>query len=264
MKKAFFVYLLTSAAITLFAQGSVLEQAWSTTESKDIAILESRVEKLAAHINARNFRSDEQRLRHLFNLTQREFLHQYSEYADIDAVNSGVFDCLTATTLFADILSKTNFKYQIIETNHHIFIMVEADGHDVLLETTDRFSGFVTNRDKITERTSGYRTTHGLSAPVQNALNYPFNLYQPVSESQLTGLLYFNQAVKAFNAGDLALCSSKLNASMQYTRTARIAQLASALYHTAMSSSMDENEKQQILNTWKRYAGFGVAIARKE
>jgi hypothetical protein len=55
---------------------------------------------------------------------------------------------------------------------------------------------------------------------------YSFDLYQTIDTNQLAGLLYFNQAVKAFNDEKWDECSEKLSVASQTTNSPRITELA--------------------------------------
>jgi hypothetical protein len=102
--------------------------------------------------------------------------------------------CIAA--LFSHVLERLNFRYEIIETNYHIFLIVQTSRGEVLLETTDRWGGFVTDKDAIAKRTGDYRSNQLVSNDSDKKYQYSFKLYQAISPEKLTGLLYFNQLCK--------------------------------------------------------------------
>ncbi len=90
--------------------------------------------------------------------------------------------------------------------------MVKTSDGDVLLETTDRIGGFIDDEKRISKVIADYRKN--------------FSLFVTVDVDQLPGLLYFNQAVKAFNAAKWDECSEKLSAAATKTNSPQVAALA--------------------------------------
>lgn len=236
MKRVLMVAVCFSLALACKAQSTVLENVWTTSPSGEgYQTVSSRVDKLVADLNKRHYRNDIRRLHDLFRKTHHRFLQSYVRYTGIEDIARGRYDCLTATSLFADILSKSGYKYDIIETNYHIFIVVNTADGDVILETTDRFGGFIADEKKKNSMIAEYKSNK-LSWATASHYRYGFNLYQAVSPDQLAGLLYFNQAVNAFNAGKWDECSERLSAARQRTNSPRIAALAALLNQQARKS----------------------------
>jgi hypothetical protein len=223
-----FVFALSTSAAVL-AQSTVIEKVWTTSSSSaGLNEFNARINKLATSLQDHHYRNEQHKLYSLFKKTHTTFLRQYSQYANIEELSNGKYDCLTATALFADVLSRTNFHFNIIETNYHIFIVVNTHEGDVILETTDRANGFINDKKQIATRLGEYQKNI-LEAATPSHHQYSFNLYHSVNTDQLPGLLYFNQAVKAFNAHEWKECSVKLAAASEITDSPRIAELVQLL-----------------------------------
>ncbi len=175
-------------------------------------------------------------------------------YSDFDKVfSTGQYDCLTATALFSQVLDQLNFSYDIIETNYHIFVIVNTENGEVLLETTDRFGGFVTDKKEIIKRTGDYRKNE-ITANSNNFIYlYSFRLYQKITPEKLTGLLYFNQAVKAYNRHDWIVSSKLLEKSNALYPSSRCEELGAILIQTVLETSMEEKEKTDCLFHLKNF-----------
>lgn len=180
--------------------------------------------------------------RHLakvFRKVHAEYLKEYEAYADFHAVfDEGKYDCLTATTLFSQVLSDLNYSFKIIETNYHIFILVQTEDGVALLETTDRIGGFVTDPKVLARRTEGYRKNELVNSNVAgDAYRYQYrcNLYQEVSADQLSGLLVFNQSVKAYNGGDWLASARLLEEAHSLYATGRCFELGDILVRTLVT-----------------------------
>lgn len=263
MKRVVLVAVLFSVVSLASAQPTVLEKVWMTSLSGEgFHELNARVDKLVTEIAQNEYRNEARKLRDLFKKTHHRFLHSYVRYTGIEGLAKGRYDCLTATSLFADILAKSGYKYNIIETNYHIFIVVNTTEGDVVLETTDRFSGFIDDEKEKNAMIAEYKR-NALTWATPAHHQYNFSLYQPVSTDQLAGLLYFNQAVNAFNSHKWLECSDKLSASSSTTNYARVSQLAAMLYRSVEEvSTFDEETKAAILNRWKGVALHAVVASR--
>ncbi|CAN5155716.1 hypothetical protein BH09BAC3_BH09BAC3_16940 [soil metagenome] len=196
--------------------------------------------------------SDQKLLRAAFHRMHTNFLKKYEPYADFNQVfETGTYDCLTATALLSQLLERLNFRYEIIETNYHIFLIVQTSHGEVLLETTDRWGGFVTDKDAIAKRIGDYRSNLLASNDSDKKYQYSFKLYQAISPEKLTGLLYFNQAVKAFNKHEWINCASLLETSYKLYESPRCVELGSVLIRTVTENSSEEKTKEACLTHLK-------------
>jgi len=216
MKRTLLIGVLYSITLVSIAQ-TVIEKAWVTSSSESgLQEIDTRINELVTNINDHHYRNEKSKLHALFMKTHKTFLHSYVQYTGIEELSKGRYDCLTATSLFADILARAGYKYKIIETNYHIFVMVKTSDGDVLLETTDRIGGFISDEKRMSKVIADYKKN--------------FSLFLTVDVDQLPGLLFFNQAVKAFNAAKWDECSAKLSAAATKTNSPQIAALAELLH----------------------------------
>lgn len=216
----------TTISLASFGQcPTVLENVWTTsTSNKGLDEIDTRVNDLVSTVSKRFDKNDSRKLYTLFMKTHNRFLHTYVKYSGIEELAEGRYDCLTATSLFAHILTQSGYEFNIIETNYHIFITVKTSDGDVLLETTDRFGGFMDDKKKIANVLTEYKK-NTLEAGTASNYQYTFSLFKTVNPEQLPGLLYFNQAVKAFNLERWEECEAKLAAAAKTTDSPRIAEL---------------------------------------
>ncbi len=232
------------------AQAQVLEGAWATTNgAAGRELVSSKIDLILHHAFDTRTVGSAAQLRAIFNKTHKQFLKHYVQYAGLEEIGQGRYDCLTATTLFADILTRAGYSFEIIETNYHIFMMVETTSGKVVLETTDRFGGFISEPSRINEILSNYRKNN-LEASTSRELRYSFGLWQSIAPEHLASLLYFNQAVRAFNAKQWADCSEKLSLSVATRPSPRAWELASVLCQMVSSASLEKDVKDTILQRW--------------
>ena len=231
---------------------SVLHELVATSTSQNVSLTDSRIKSFILELKGSPSISDIRLLKRVFHRTQKEFLHQYDSYPDFSEIfNSGRYDCLTATSLFSVVLDELNFRYSIIETNYHIFLMVKTSKGEVLLETTDRFNGFVRNEKAIHQRIGTYRKGVTVDTGNQNTYRYACDLYREVKPGQLPGLLYYNQAVKAYNAGRLEKCGELLAKAKSIYDTPRINEFESIFLKSVVESKLDDPAKIRIIRQFK-------------
>ncbi len=208
-------------------------------------------------------KSDEAFLYYLFREAHKTLLGRYKAYSQFPEIfDSGNYDCLSATSLFSVALDTFGFEYKIIETNYHIFLIVETDYQQILIESTDRGNGFVTNDQLIKERLNRYHENKMLtsSSSKKYFYQYDLDLYQQVMPQQLSGLLYFNQAVVAFNENDLPSCAQKLKKAIRIYNSPRIAEFAVILVNKIADSKLGDEEKKLLISPFASLIQVKAAI----
>lgn len=196
------------------------------------------------------FKHEKELVRYIFYKAHKKFLKNFqSESSFGELLTTGKYNCLTGTALYALLFEHFNIEYSIIETNHHIFIIAKADGAEILIETTDPLEGFVDNPEKIQARLNEYRN-NALPNTEREGVRYEFsfNLWEAVTLEELTGLLYFNNAVKAYNKQDLTEAALLLIKAGQYKPSPRIEEFSVLLMLTIRESEMAEDEKKSLLH----------------
>lgn len=212
--------------------------------------------------------SEQDFLKLIFRESHKKFFKSYQPYTQFSEIfEKGTYDCLSATSFFSLVLSDFGYEYKIIETNYHIFISVQTDNGPVLVESTDRFNGFVTDSKQIEQRIANYRANTLSINPSEESdkvhYKYNLNLYQVVKPEQLPGLLYFNQAVIAFNHKKLVECAQKLDKANEIYESPRTAELAMLLVKSVVESNMNEGEKENLIRPFVKYLRSTSVIASR-
>lgn len=190
-----------------------------------LTAFETRVARHVQSLQAQRSKDDVQFLFQVYRKTGKAFLTQYKPLVEFSELSEGVYDCLTATALYTLILDQLQLPYQVYETNYHIFLTVQLGGREVLIETTDRLTGFVTDPTEIHRIKSKYVQQVPVARANKSVFEYSVQLDQPVSSVQLNGLLLFNQAVKAYNDRSWKASDDKLRQSERYYQSARTREL---------------------------------------
>jgi hypothetical protein len=253
MKKNLFalLFIITTPFLVL-GQSSLLDELLAVS-SVSAGQFQSKLNRHITSLQDKKSENDVAFLHKIFQKTQHRFLKSYTPYESFDKLFiSGKYDCLTATALYSILLEQFHFDFRVIETNYHIFIIARTSGGDVLLETTDRYHGFVKDRKEIEKRIGTYKQNLIASKnPDVRYYDYSFQLYKEVNPIQLAGLLHFNQAVNAFNSKQWKLCADQLELSAKKYNSPRVKELAVLLVETVLQSSTDEELKQSVLQRFK-------------
>jgi hypothetical protein len=211
--------------------------------------------------------SEQDFLKLIFRESHKKFFKHYQPYTQFSEIfERGYYDCLSATSFLSYVLNEFGYEYSVIETNYHIFISVETKDGSVLIESTDRFNGLVTDSKQISQRIATYRTNSLSINPSESDkvhYKYNLNLYQLVQPEQLPGLLYFNQAVTAFNNKDLIVCAAKLHKANKIYESPRNAELAVLLVKSVVESDLSEDEKGELVKPFVKYLRSASVIASR-
>lgn len=204
-------------------------------------------ERLAA--KQASFKRDRDFLEYVFHKTHQRFLKHYEDYPSFsEMLRSGTYNCLTGTALYALLLDHFNIRYQVIETNYHIFLLAETPQGSVLFETTDPIRGFVSDNVAIQKRISQYKQNLGGSpGNTQVRYQYQINLYKAVDLDEVTGLLHFNLSIAAYNAHDLTTSVKALAQSSVSYPSPRIQEFSQIVLLSVLGSKLEPKVKEECL-----------------
>ena len=255
MKKFAALLLIILPGLAIGQGVALFDQLISTSPVKPTLEQTAKLTRLLENHQLQEAKSEKKFLKSIFKATHQQFLKTYSPYGDLgEAFTTGRFDCLTGTALLTLVLTENHFDYSIIETNYHIFILVNTSNGQVLLEATDRLSGFVDDPVEINKRIASYRQNKLMSIGDDKTFyQYSFNLFREVRPDQLAGLLYFNQAIKAFNRHDLLTCASLLEQSRRIYESPRVEELAIVLVKAVLESDLSASVKGKVIQQYKSY-----------
>lgn len=214
------------------AQSSVLLQEYSERLDHVLVKLKSRQNQ---------YKLETDFLKYAFYSVHRKMLGKYDQYALFSDLfkKGGAYDCVTASILYAVIFEELNIPYVVKETDYHVYVLAYADGHEVLIETTDPLYGFVTDQEEIVRRKDLYS---GMTPQVKNddemkGLSSEDPQYQnsdhvdnEVTFEQLPALQYYNQAIKYFNAGNIQQANTYIKRAEEIFPTERIKNTASYMF----------------------------------
>lgn len=140
----------------------------------------------------------------LFKEVHEKFFQQYILNPSFNQIfEEGIYNCATASALYAVLLEELAIPYVIKATTTHVFIIIDADNEPIMLESTDPVNGLV----KINKGAYVKMLKNMKIISEEDATNYSndelYLLYadqdeERISFKELVGVLYMNSAIKAY------------------------------------------------------------------
>lgn len=186
------------------AHPEILSVLFATNTSQGSDILDHRA-SLTKFIDKekrkmQRYNNDEYFLEHLFYRVHNKFLKSYKQYMSFeDIFDNGYYDCVTGTALYAYILEELGYDAQIYESNYHVLLVLNLDNKKILMEATDFYTGFVNDEDEVAKRIAHYKQVNKEEGDYYQFKTFSDNF---INLRQLSGLLYFNLAIKQYNDQD--------------------------------------------------------------
>lgn len=250
MIRGLFFGLFIALPLGLFGQDPLFQELLATSPNVNSKVY-SELDNFIGELREKRTSSDIDFVNQIFKKAHRKYFRVYKPYVKFsETLADGFYDCLTASSLLVGILQEFDFNVRIIETNYHIFLMVTTETGEILIESTDRYEGVITEAAQIQKKISQYKENLPQQAVADSGKEYfdfTMKLYQTVSPQQLPGLLYFNQAVVAYNQRNLKECVSLLEASNHYYESQRTIEFTSILVNTIIESQLDIEVKSQLI-----------------
>jgi hypothetical protein len=234
-----------------------LDQYLETSSSQNLSKeeLNTFMDKLKSKKDSKKSESDFLEL--VFSKVHSKFLKQYQDYSTFgELLEKGRYNCLTGTALYALVLDYIDFRYKVIETNYHIFLLVESS-EPALFEATDPQYGFVCGRKMIDQRINEYKKNQPLVERTEkSSYNFDFDLFNEVDLNELTGLLYYNRSIDAFNKQQIDQSVNLLDKASSFYKSERIKEFSQLILLTLLQSNLESPTKQDYVNKVKSLVMF--------
>lgn len=147
-------------------------------------------------------------LRQIFQKTHQKLLKKYELHSSFNTMLSeGKFDCVSGSAALGLLLERYGYSFDIVETDFHVFIVVNLEEKKVVLESTLPVGGMITTPSEVQNYLDAYKPGETSKLKVLNQglagqpIDYSDNsIFRIVNLKQLAGLQYYNDAIVHFNA----------------------------------------------------------------
>ncbi|MFO7825585.1 MAG: hypothetical protein R6V72_16725 [Cyclobacterium sp.] len=201
--------------------GKAWVDSWRT-ESERFADLYELLEK-----DFRKFGNSEKMVKNIFYRAHQKLFHRYQQFTlDKDALDQGLYDCVSGSLILATFLDYFGFAYEVKETTYHVFLQVEVEGKQLFLEVTDPQGGFIADPDEKEQYLSDFARESGSQKlwevdKMDQSLGTP-HIYRSIDLQNLLGLQYFNQSIRYFKDGNPLAAYQFSITALKYHDTERI------------------------------------------
>ena len=199
------------------AEQSLSDEKWFGL----IADLDDKYNKKGKHINV---------LRQLFEKSHQQLFKTYEQHSTFnDMLEQGKFDCVSASAALALLLDRYQFDYKVVETDYHVFIVVNFEGKDIILESTLPIGGMITAPSEVAAYLESYKADNTVQLQSLNQrlgapkIDLSDNaIFRKVDLIQLAGLQYYNDAISHFNEQSFEQASNQLKKALKLYNSDRI------------------------------------------
>jgi hypothetical protein len=178
-----------------FLQVESIEAAHLQRAETEFAAFCHKLEQLQA-----KQKSDAWFLEKLFTFTQKAYLHTFADYEALSKVlNQKTYNCVSATALYALLLDRFGYRYEVKATPFHCYLLVYSGKHTYLFESTDPVYGFVREPLLIRDMETQYLEDAREGMQMSGVPSQFTTLMVSADLKNLCGLMYYNSAVKMYN-----------------------------------------------------------------
>ncbi len=199
------------------AEKSISDQIWNDL----VAELDQKFDKKGTHLNV---------LRQVFQKSHQQLFKTYQQHSTFnEMLQEGKFDCVSASGALALLLDRYEFDYKVVETDYHVFIVVNFEGNEIILESTLPIGGMITTPSEVASYLEGYKADDSIQLKSLNRrLGAPKadlsdnSIFRQVNLRQLAGLQYYNDAISHFNEQNFGIAASQLTKALKLYDSDRI------------------------------------------
>ncbi|UZD21747.1 hypothetical protein PBT90_19725 [Algoriphagus halophytocola] len=174
--------------------------------------------------------ADYKLLRKVFEKSHQRLFQTYEQHSTFNTMlTAGKYDCVSASAALGLLLDRYGFEFDIVETDYHVFIRVNFEGKDIILESTLPVGGMMTAPSEVAEYLESYQPVASATLQaVDKRLGAPKNelwdnaVFRKVNLKQLAGLQYYNDAISLFNQQEYQYASAQLQKALELYNSERI------------------------------------------
>ncbi len=169
-------------------------------------------------------------LRIVFQRSHQNLFKKYEQHSSFnDMLNEGMFDCVSGSAALGLLLDRYGFEYDIVETDYHVFIVVNSENKKIILESTVKIGGMISTPSEVQKYLNSYQTTQKETyLELSQRIGAPkvdfseTSIFRKVSLIQLAGLQYYNDAILHFNQQRFKEAAQQLEKALKLYPSDRI------------------------------------------
>ncbi|MCC3158989.1 hypothetical protein LJ737_17230 [Hymenobacter sp. 15J16-1T3B] len=178
----------------------------------DLQQAERRLADFYAQLDAANLAAKPlaKQVRSIFDLAHQRFLTKYEDAATFDrTVQGGVYNCVSASALYALIFEHYHLPYAIRQKPTHVYLVADPQASNITVETTAPTFGYFLPDAKFKKAYVEYLVEGKLVSQsevqqrgVEEIFKQKFHADKTISLPQLISLQYYNLGVLSLQADE--------------------------------------------------------------
>lgn len=242
----------------------------SIDENKSKIIVD-RINNLVGEIRSTNYqdKKPQKQIKSVYQKIHDAFLTKYEmENRFHEIFESGKYNCVTATALYAIVFDKLEIPYVIKEEPTHVYLVAYPDVHNILVETTTPAFGFI-NFDQAfkTNFINNLKNQKIISKTESegNSTEQLFNKYYFTTENidlkKLVGIHYMNDAIFLQEKGDMKSAFEQAEKAYLFYPSKRCQYLIASfgvLQAANGSTSLEPLERATLISKLSRHKNMGI------
>ena len=205
-----------------------LFQAVQADQTASIDHWANLVEEL--DLKSLNSKNDLKFIRQIFEKSHQKFFKKYAQHSTFNQMlNEGTYDCVSGSAALSLLLERYGYEFEIVETDYHVFLVVNLDGEKIVLESTLPIGGMITTPSEVQKYVDSYKPAEfALLKSYSQSLagteiEYSDNsIFRKVNLKQLAGLQYYNDAIVHFNSQEYTKAVDQLSKAYSLYPSERI------------------------------------------
>ncbi|WEK36899.1 MAG: hypothetical protein P0Y53_05230 [Candidatus Pseudobacter hemicellulosilyticus] len=213
--------------------------------------------------NSLNGQATAKEIKKLFKKIHDAFLVKYEDNPAFSQLfSNGIYNCATATALYALLLDRMGIPYAIHEAPTHVYMVVAPYTHRVIFETTAPGMMIMQANDKMKTEYLEYLLKNKLITreEMQQNKDEVFNKYfypdKEIRLRQLAGIIYHNAAVTAAQKEDHITAYKNFEKAYILYPEEKYRYLASGFLAIQINNVMKADQDKR-LQLYQRYAEIG-------
>lgn len=170
-------------------------------------------------LKASKKRNDLNFIRQIFEKTHQKLLKKYEQHSTFNQMlNEGKYDCVSGSAALSLLLDRYGYQFDIVETDYHVFLVVNLGNGKIILESTLPIGGMITTPTEVQKYLNSYKPAEFAQLKSYNQslagteIEYNDNsIFRKVNMKQLAGLQYYNDAIVLFNSQAFAKAIDQLS-----------------------------------------------------
>jgi hypothetical protein len=175
-------------------------------------------------------RNDLKFIRQIFEKSHQRLFKKYEQHSTFNQMlNEGKYDCVSGSAALSLLLERYGYEFEIVETDYHVFLVVNWDGKKIVLESTLPIGGMITTPSEVQKYVDSYKPAEfALLKSYSQSLagteiEYSDNsIFRKVNLKQLAGLQYYNDAIVHFNSQEYTKAVDQLSKAYSLYPSERI------------------------------------------